>query len=215
MPKSRIISVLHDTWDLNKEEPSTVAEVDALLGEDGGIVDGWNADNRARNLLPRFYRALSNALAEAKDPKTAKKNADGTDQTTTRADKSVVPVLESDIDHIERVITAADADKKEALRLQAQDIMTNLPVYAEGKREGGGRVPQTCIDSANAFFSVGMAQVEKVIAQIEGVQELSYKVGRDASGQPTPESLARGINAFTKFQMAAAQRAAEGLLKGV
>ncbi len=192
MPKDRTISVLYDTFDIIKSVPSTYDEGDKLVGEIGGLLDGWLSDCIARNFLRRLYRDVSAKLVEKGWPRAVIK-------TEKRAGKDDINIYESHIVHIGRIHDESkETEFKAYIGKLLQETATTIPLYEAGDRQStGGRINQGSIDAANEFFAQGDEQVEKTATLIEAMVP-GYKIGRDEQLAVTPETLARGIQALEK-----------------
>lgn len=197
MPKDLTISTLFTKVDVVANAPSTYEESDALLGEVGGTLEEWIAYVAPRNFLMRLYRDVSKSLAETGYPRESAKRDDGTEITTKKGDGTTVPVLESHLQHINRVHEAGDEALKTTIAEKLQSTSRSLPFWAEGERSGGGggKVPQDLIDSANAMVADGTAEanVTAIESYIPG-----FKAGRDSDGQLTPESVSRALHRLEK-----------------
>lgn len=191
MPKPREIDVLYGNFTVEASVPSTYEEGDALVGEVGGVLDGFIADCAARNFLPRLYKNVSAQLVT----KGHKKTKTG---ETKKKDGTVVDVLESDISHIGRVHDEGDETVKESIGMLLISTASSIPFYKAGERTGGGgKVSQSALDASNNAFAEGEEKVEQIASVIEE-QVPSFKVARDAENNITPEALARGIQALDK-----------------
>lgn len=213
--KQTEIDYLDGEFQVTEEEPSTLDEVVALIGE-VGVVDETTSNLRYRNKYPRVYKAASKAVVDSGYPKKVK-------ETKTMKDGTVKNVHESDNDHL-RAFLSGRKDKdgtvteqpspgaREVLQTVFTKIATVEPLYVKGERTGGGgKVSQGALDAANNFFAAGDEKVEAVVSKIEEIIT-GYKVGRDADGEATPESLARGIQALGKWQQKQAEKAAVAAL---
>ncbi len=141
-------------------------------------------------------------------------------------------IHESVNDHIRAALTGrrddpADKTKVTAPPLDgAQAILQSLfesldasePLFVKGERSGAtGKVSEAALTAANGFFAEGESKVEAVAEYIES-KVPGYKIGRDADGSATAESLARGIMALNKKiakDAAEAAKAQLGALAGV
>lgn len=182
------ISYLDDVFTITEDEPSTLAEVVELLGDDA--VRQLAVDNvRYRNKHPRVYKAVS-AAVEPSFPREIK-------SSTTAADGTVKTTKVSTIDHLRAYLATGD-EAKAVLAELFNTHANSQPLYVKGERSGGGgKIGKEAMDAANAIFAQGDDKVESVAAKIEGAVP-GYKIGRDADGAATPESLARGISALQK-----------------
>lgn len=209
--KDQNIDVLYGNCEVTFKVPSTVEESDNLIGA-GETLNGSNSDIMYRNTLPRFYKAVSKALVDDGYAKQSQKNKDGSVKTTTKADKSVVEVSESDIEHIERVRAEGDAELQTKIGDLLRSTATSFPFYAEGARGGSGKLPQAILDAVEPFFVAGPDSVENAVANLEKAVP-GYKVMRDSDGAVTRESLARGVQALNKKIEADAKKSALATLQ--
>lgn len=216
------IPLLDGEFDINVPFPSTMEEMTKVLGTEAAVIDEAVDNLLYRNWYPRVYKAVSKAIADkgteaTPGPDFAKRQAvdkAGNPKTTTLKDKTVKPVLESDMDHIRGFIavdpTGANKAKAQAL---FESIAPTSPLYVEGEgRGGGGKISQAALDGANALIAAN--STEQAVTMIES-KVTGYKVGRDTEGNVTPESLARAIMALEKFIQKESQKAAKALLGGL
>lgn len=191
-------------FQVQEEEPSTIEEVIAIIGEEG-VVTETTSNLRYRNKYPRVYKAVSKAVVDAGYPRAVI-------DTKVLKDKTERKVYESENDHLRaflngrfegkgedrKQIEAAPEGSRETLQALFNQHATEQPLYVKGERAGGGgKVSQQAMETANSWFAAGDDVVEERIATIEGLVS-GYKVGRDSDGAPTPESCARGIQALQK-----------------
>lgn len=200
MPQPVTVDYLDGAFEIEEQEPSTIAEVVELIGEEA-VRKSAIDDNRYRNKYPRVYRKVSQrVISDLSFPRAVK-------DTKTLKDGTVKNVLESEMDHIRRAISV-EGGHNDAVAALFQEIAPAEPLYVKGERTGGGgKIAQDALDSANKFFAAGDEKVEDIATKIEG-KIPGYKVGRDAENAVTPESLARGIMALNKHAIAAAKREA-------
>lgn len=229
--KSADIKYLDGKITVQEQEPSTIVELTALIGEEG-IVDETVSNLRYRGKYPRVYSAVSADLVKTHAfPKLVVK-------TKTLADgKSIRHIHESENDHIRAflggrkavpaVLNPDGTEKTPAVAetVPAPDAEATLqalftthgnaePLYTESERQGGtGKISKDAMDSANAFFAKGEETVSKVVAKIESLVS-GYKIDVDADGQPTPEGVARGIMRLNKqIEQNAKKQAAAALVE--
>jgi hypothetical protein len=202
MPSPTTVEYLDGEFEINEQEPSSVAELVELLGEDA-VRQETISNLRYRNKHPRVYRKVS-ALVEssfAREVKESKTNADGT----------VKEIKISPIDHLRAYLASGDTAKAD-LAEKFNAVANEEPLFVKGERAGGsGKISKDALDNANKYFAVGDDAVEACASAIEA-NVPGYKVGRDADGAATPESLARGIQALGKYVQQQAQKAALGSL---
>lgn len=201
MPSPVDVEYLDGEFTVSEQEPSTVAEVVELLGEEA-VRSGAINDNRYRNKYPRVYAKVSAAIVPklARPVKETKQNKDGTTKN----------ILVSTNDHI-RAYLALGEDARAELAELFSSIGATEPLYVKGERAGGGgKIAQATLDAANAFIAEGDDRVEEIITTIESMVP-AYKVGRDGEGSATPESLARGIQALEKHLQNEAKKKTAGL----
>src|SRR5436190_6759265 len=184
---------------VDEQEPSTIPELVEIIGEEGLVNEG-NSNLRYRNKYPRVYakasKELEPLLARAvKEEKTAK---DGT----------VRKIFVSPMDHLRECFQQDAKATTDAITRHAQAE----PLYVKGERTGGGgKISQGALDAANKFFAEGEDVVDEKVGLIEGMVP-GFKVARDADGNATPESLARGIQALNKHLMKEATQKALNVL---
>jgi hypothetical protein len=190
------IDYLDGEISVQESEENTMQELTQLLGSEGAVIDEVTSNLRYRNKYPRVYKKASKELETllARE-KTGER---------TLKDGTVKAILQSEMEHLRACWKADSARTSETITRIAQAE----PLYVKGERTGGGgKVSQAATDAANGFFAQGMDVVEEKVSIIEA-QVPSYKVGRDADGDVTAESLARGIQALNKHLMKQAQAAA-------
>lgn len=202
MPITTEIDYLDGDFTVQESEPATIQELIDLIGEEA-VVENVNSNLRYRNKYPRVYRKVSEAINGEfpRAVKEEKKNKDGT----------VKNVLVSEMDHLRKY---AESSPEASNRLQElfNQIAPSEPIYVKGERSGGGgKVSQAAQDSANTVIAAGDDKVESVVSKIEETVP-GYKVGRDAEGNITPESLARGISALQRKLEQDAKKASKSLL---
>lgn len=213
------IDYLDGEFTIQEQEPSTLAELQELLGAEAAVVDEVTSNLRYRNKYPRVYREVSKLVVERHGfPRAVvdtKKLKDGT----------VKDVLESENDHLRafwkgradaegKIETPAPAENREALASLFAEVAngSQSALYIEGERRaGGGKVSAAATEMANKIHANGVEKVEEAARRIEETVS-GYKVGRDAEGAVTVESLARGIQALQKDAEAKAKRAATASL---
>lgn len=224
--KTEEIAYLDGEHVVNEQEPSTIPECVELIGEEA-VVDETVSNLRYRNKYPRVYKAVSERIAsDFGFPKRVKEvKMVGKEPNQTRKE-----ILISDMDHIREFEGASyKQDGQEVgttfneteitenkARVQAlfEEIAPAAPLYLKGERAGGGgKISQQALNSANEFFAAGDDVVEEKIGFIETMVP-NYKVGRDADGNPTPESVARGIQALQRHLQKKAMEDAKNVLAG-
>lgn len=202
MPEQTEVEYLDGEFTILESEPSSIEELTGLIGEEA-VVENVNANLRYRNKYPRVYRKVSEAI-KGEHPRAVKEEKPLKDGTMRK-------VYVSEMDHIRDYLKTGNGAKDRLAEL-FKSIATSEPMYVKGERTGGGgKIPQSAIDSANQFFAAGEDRVEQVISKIEETVP-GYKVGRDADGNPTPESVARGVVALNKHLVKQAQAQALGVL---
>lgn len=195
---------------VQEDEPSTIAELIALIGEEA-VVENVNSNLRYRNKYPRVYRKTSAALVAAGKTRAQKLDKAGEPVTKKTKDGIITPVLVDPIEHLRQVISEGADSKAQVLSILTP-IAQGEPMFVKGERAGGGgKVSKAAEDAANAKFAAGDAAVEQAITVIEE-NVPSYKVGRDPEGNATPESLARGIQALQKKLAADAMEKSKSIL---
>lgn len=211
MPKQQEISVLYGKFDILKEVPATYAEIDSLVGEPDAGLGGWLADTSARNFLPRLYEAVAVKLTEMGYP-----HKQIGVRKATKEGGADSPIYETDIVHVDRVHTEGDDELKAKIGTLINDVNASLPFWSKRAGGGGGtgRITNDALEGANTSFSKGPDFVEKVVAKIEN-QVPGYTVIRDASGSPTPESLARALMAWDKVLVENAKKERADALAGL
>lgn len=204
------VDYLDGKFTIQESEPNNLAEMQELGFTEADVVGGAVDDLRYRNKYPRVYKKVSADLASKHN--FARQKVD----SKTKKDGTVVDVLESVNDHIRAALVGRkvkDADGKDTETVvpnsalaDGENILSGLfqsyaasePLYVKGERSGlGGKVSEAALTAANGFFAEGPTKVEAVADYIEG-KVPGYKVGRDADGEITPESLARGVSALQK-----------------
>lgn len=193
------IEYLDGEIEVPENEESTLPELLALLGSEAAIIDEVTSNLRYRNKYPRVYKKASKEL-ESEFPravKDEKKQKDGT----------IKKVLVSETDHL-RAVFKQDPER---VRAVVTKYAQSEPLYVKGERTGGGgKISQQALEAANGFFAEGDDVVERNIGIIEATVP-SYKVARDGDGNPTPESVARGIMALNKHLLKQAQQATKAM----
>lgn len=215
------IDYLDGEFTIQENEPSTLAELQALLGTEEAVVDEVTSNLRYRNKYPRVYREVSKLVTERHGfPRKV------VDQKKLR-DNTVRDVLESENDHLRSfwkgragedgtITEPAPEGNRELLAGLFTEVAngSQSALYIEGeRRSGGGKVSAATTELANKIFANGTEKVNEAAERIEA-NVAGYKVGRDAEGQVTVESLARGIQALQKDAEAKAKRAANAALLG-
>lgn len=214
--KTEEIDYLDGEFQVQESEPSTVAEVTAIIGEDG-VVSEAVSNLRYRNKYPRVYAAVSKAVSLSH---SFPKAVTGTKELK---DKTLKNIMESDNDHLRaflagrkdkdgNVTTPAPDGSRAILQTLFESEGTSQPLYVKGERAGGGgKVSQAAQDASNGFFAAGPEKVAAVVEQIEASVP-GYKVGVDADSNATPESVARGIMALQKHLQKVAMAQATAVL---
>jgi hypothetical protein len=193
------IDYLDGEFTVQENEPSTLAEVVEIIGEQA-TVDEAVSNLRYRNKYPRVYGKVSAAIAGT-FPRAIK-------SSTTKADGTVKNVLVSPNDHL-RAFLATGEEARATLASLFTSIAQSEPLYVKGERTGGGgKVAQATLDAANGFFAAG--QEDDIAAKIESMVP-GYKCGRDAENNLTVESLARGIQALERHLAKQAPKALDAL----
>lgn len=209
MPQSTEIDYVDSEIQVQEEEPSTIAELVSLIGEEA-VIENVNANLRYRNKYPRVYKKVSAALVAAGKPR-AQKVKDGVPVEKKAKDGTVTPVLVDPIEHLRQVIGEGEESKLLVASTLAP-IAQAEPMFVKGERTGGGgKVSQNAMDVANLKFAAGDEAVDDAVSKIEA-NVTGYKVGRDADGAVTPESLARGVQALQKHLAAKALADSKNLL---
>lgn len=210
------IDYLDGEFTVQEQEPATLAELVSILGTESAVIEDATSNLRYRNKYPRVYKAVSKAIAEVGFARAVV-------DTKTLKGGEVRNVLESENDHLraflkgrpekdetsgEDVIkTPAPPENRATLQELFAKIANEQPLFVQGERTGGGgKVSAAALEAANKFFAMGAEKVETTAAKIEELVP-GYKVGRDAEGGVTPESLARGIAALDKKMIADAKAA--------
>lgn len=218
MPKTEEIDYLDGEFQVNESTPATLAELVQVVGTEDAVIDDAVSNLRYRNKYPRVYKAVSAAVEKDHSfPRAVveqKKNKDGT----------VRDVKESEMDHLRaflkgrpneagEITDPAPVSNRYTLASLFGEIAPNAPLYVEGdRRGGGGKISAAALDAANKFIALGADKVDTVVGKIESIVP-GYKIGRDADGAVTVESLARGIQALQKHEEAKAKaNAMAGLL---
>ncbi len=196
--KTRETDVLYDNVTITHQVPASYEEGDRAVGEIGGVLHGFIADNVARNLLPRLYRAVSRKLVEQGFPKETKKEGENT-------------ITETDIKHCARVYDDNKA-MKPVIEELLQTTANEIPFHEKTERATGfGRIAVGAQNGANNYFAQGAEAVERAVTAIETLVS-GYKIQRDSNGVVLPEGLARGIMAVNKKISDDAKRQANALL---
>ena len=205
------IEYLNGEFTVAESEPSTLAELTALLGNEADVIAEAANNLRYRNKYPRVYRAVSAAL-EAEGVKR------GVVDTKTLKDGTTRDVLESVNDHLRAFLKDGYTDEHAGIAFTAEDAKDKLtalfssiapaePLYVKGERTtSAGKVSGDALASAKEYFAQGTARVSAIAAKIEELIGGGYKIGKTADGEPTEESLARGLMVLNKF---VAKQAAE------
>ena len=192
------IEYLDGNITVEEEEPSTIPELVALIGE-LGVVNEGTSNLRYRNKYPRVYKKASKDL-EAILPREVK-------SSETKKDGTVKNILISETDHL-RACFKKDPEKTTEVISQ---YALSEPLYVKGERAGGGgKIGQAALDAANSFFADDTAEdkAKFIEATVPGL-----KIARDADGAVTPESLARGIQVLNKHLMKQVQQQTLAALK--
>lgn len=193
------IDYLDGEFTVQENEPSTLSEVVEIIGEQA-TVDEAVSNLRYRNKYPRVYNKVSAAIATF-FPRAVK-------TSTTKADGTVKNVLVSANDHLRDFLKTGEDARAELLGLFTS-IAQAEPLYVKGERTGGGgKVAQATLDAANGFFAAG--KEDDIAEKIESMVP-HYKCGRDAEGNLTVESLARGIQALERHLAKQAPKALDAL----
>ena len=212
MSKPLNISVVNDSYEITTQVPGTPEELDALIGETGATLDIAISYLAPRNYLSRFYGAVSKQLVVEGFPRTQAVNDAGEPIVSKKADGSTTAVQETPLKHIDRYRTSSDDAGKVKLGELLASTASTLPFYAEGDRSGGGqgKLAAATIEAANAMVADGSAD-----ANAEIIEQMvpGFKIGRDADGALTPETLARGIQRLEKHLQEEAKNKAKGLFK--
>lgn len=176
------------------ETPSTIADFTPLGLSEQDVIDEAVGNLRYRNFYPRVYKKASKEL-ESASPKVVK-------DTKTLKDGTVKNVHESDIDHLRSIYKTQPEVVRATVTKHAQAEL----LYVKGERSGSfGKIGKQFLDTANTVFALGDEKVEDVVSKIEA-KVPGYKVGRDADGNPTVESLARGLTTLSKSIEAQAKK---------
>lgn len=214
MPSPVDVEYLDGEFTVSEQEPSTIAEVVELLGEEA-VRKSAIDDNRYRNKYPRVYRKVSEEVVKLGFKR-------GVASTKTNKDGTTKDVLESTNDHIRaylggrkdkagNVLEPAPEGSRELLAELFASIGANEPLYVKGERAGGGgKIAQATLDAANGFIAEGDDRTEEIVSVIESSVP-AYKVGRDSDSAVTPESLARGIQTLEKHLQNEAKKKTAGL----
>lgn len=196
------IEYLDGEFTVNEEEPNTLPEIVALIGENA-VVDESINKLRYHHKYPRVYKKVSDAIV-TEFPRSVKKEEPLKDGTTKK-------IFVSNIDHLREFLkTGAEARAK--LSTLFTEIAPKEPLHVKGERGLGGRIGVAAEKSANLFFAQGDDVVEDKVKVIESLVP-GYKVGRDADSAVTVDSLARGIQTANNHLKKQAQRAAEATAK--
>lgn len=184
------VDYLDGEFTTTEKEPSTIAELVAMIGEDA-VVENVNSNLRYRNKYPRVYKRVSEEatkLGFARRVKKEEQNKDGT----------IKKIFVSDMDHLRDYLAKDEATSRPILQELFDRIANEEPLYVKGERSGGGgRIAQGALDAANKYFAKGDEEVDRVVDQIESLIP-GYKVGRDGDNNVTVESVARGIQALQR-----------------
>lgn len=199
---------LDSEFKVEGQDPSTLDELKSLIGEQA-IIDECISNLYYRNKYPRVYDKVSKAVVAAGFPRAVK-------EEKTLKSGEVRKVHISEMDHLRAYLKTNAEDN--TVRTQLQELFHKYneeePLYVKGERTGGGgKIAQGTLDAANGFFAEGIEVVEEKVGIIESMVP-GYKVGRDGDGNPTPETLARGIQALEKHLQNAAKKQAAGALGG-
>ena len=207
--KTEEIDYLDGEHSVNETEPSTIQELIELIGEEA-VVDETVSNLRYRNKYPRVYKMVAQALTDTHGHARAEKER----KMVGKGDKQTEKIIYvSDMDHI-RTFEAQGDEQKAIVQRLFEEIAPNQPLYVKGERTGGGgKISQQALDTANGWFAEGVETVEDKVGMIEGMVP-GYRVSRDADGNVTVESAARGIQALQKHLTKQAAKNAADLLKG-
>lgn len=201
MSKQVEVKYLDGDFTVLEDHPASAQELISLIGEEA-VVDNTNANLLYRNKYPRVYGKVSETIASENAFPRLKTG------TKTKKDGSSSDVLESEMDHIraflygrkngEGVIESpAPEENKTILQALFELHGQAEPMFVQGERAGtGGKISQAAIDTANLRFAAGEEAVSKMVTGIETLMGSPFKVGRDADGEVTPETLARAIQAL-------------------
>ncbi len=197
------IDYLDGEFTVSESEPNTIDECKELIGE-AGVVDETTSNLRYRNKYPRVYKLVSAAVV-------ALGFARGVKETKTLKDGTTKDVLVDATAHLRAFMGSSPENKTKLGELFTQ-IAPEQPLYVKGERTGGsGKISEAAMAAANSKFAAGSDAVDKAIAIIEA-NVPGYKIGRDADGEATPESLARGISALNKHLAVEAAKQTKVLL---
>ncbi len=208
------IEYLDGEFTVEENEPSTLQECIDLIGE-SGVVAETTSNLRYRNKYPRVYRLVSDAILPS-FPKAQKVGRDGKPVVKTVKGKngeaeSTTPVLVDATEHLRQFLAVSD-DNRAKLQELFNTIAPEQAIYVKGERTGGGgKISQKAMDTANAKFAAGAEAVEAAIEVIEE-NVPGYKVARDADGEATPETLARGVSALGRYLEQKAAKEQKALL---
>lgn len=188
------VGYLDDLVEVNESEPSTVAELVELFGEEL-IVNETVSNLRYRSKHPRVYRKVSVEVAKT-FPRAVVREEEKKDGTKKQ-------IFESHLDHLRK------ARKKHSTLVDETfaRIAPTEPLYVKPERTGAGRISAGAINNANNFFAEGTEKVEDVVKAIEEAVP-NFKVGRDDDGEVTLESLARGLQALGQHAARQAEKQA-------
>ena len=202
MPIVTDTEYLDGTFVVQEPEPATLQEVVDLIGEEA-VREQAVSNLYYRNKYPRVYKKVSEAIAST-FPRPVK-------ETKTLKDGTVRDVLVDVGVHLRQYLATGEEAKTKLAELFAS-IGPAEPLYVKGERiAGGGKVSQAATKIANDKFAAGEEVVAASVAKIEETVP-GYKIGRDADGEVTPESLARGVQALQKHLEAQAKAQAASLL---
>lgn len=189
MPTQTEIDYLDGEFTVLETEPSTIAELVELYGEDV-VVSETVSNLRYRNKYPRVYRKVMEAVVSSGFEREVVKEEE-------KKDGTIKKVLEGETKFLRRYLASGDEARAKLAELFPA-IGEAEPLYVKGERApGGGKVSQAAMDAANGVFAQGDEAVENTATAIEG-RVPGYKVGRDADGNVTAESLARAIGVFQR-----------------
>src|SRR5215468_12162220 len=173
---------------VEEDEPSTIPELVALIGEDSVVLNA-SANLRYRNKYPRVYKRVSIELQ-----KLGFQLNDGQDE----------------IARVSQYLATNPEAHRPILQEMFNRIANEEPLYIKGDRIGGGRIAQGALDAAHRYFAEGASKVTEVSEKIEGMLP-NYRVARDVENNITPETLARGIQTLQRHLMSQAKNATKNL----
>lgn len=197
------IEYLDGEFTVNEEEPNTLPEIVALIGENA-VVDESINKLRYHHKYPRVYKKVSDAIV-TEFPRSVKESKHLGDGTTKK-------IYVSNIDHLRNFLKHGGDDARVKLATLFAEIAPKEPLHVKGERGLGGRIGVAAEKSANLFFAQGDDIVEEKVKVIESLVP-GYKVGRDADSAVTVDSLARGIQTANNHLKKQAQRSAEANVK--